>query len=208
MIGPVSPADAVRFVSERHYSGSAVPGTVRFGWYDEAGRLIGVSIYNPGPHATRCGVFGPAYATKVLHHHRLALEPGAPKCTASQFIGACNRELAKMGYWAVVTYADLCQGHTGTIYRATNALLTGVQARGNVQLRHMLDGTEKSLESLKRYGSWSVRRAVAERLGYEEYRCKGKARYVYLLGTAKQRRSRPPMLWPVLDYSEILVPRE
>lgn len=206
MIGTVSPAEAVHFVKERHYSRSASPGVRRFGWY-ENGRLIGVSIYNQGTHAMRSGVFGPEHYKRVLHHHRLAIEPGAPKCTASQFIAACNKELAKEGYWAVVTYADLCQGHDGTIYRATNALFTGIQAKGNVEHHDMLTGEFKSLDSLKSWGPWKVRRQVLERLGYEETRCKGKARYVYLLGTAKQRRSRPALLWPVLPY-ENLPPRE
>lgn len=195
-------SQAVEFVRRWHYSGSATPGVLRYGWYDPEDQLIGVSIYNLGNHAMRQGVFGSEHYEHVIHHHRLALLPDAPKFSASQFIGACNRAIQRdPQIWAIVTYADLDQGHNGTVYRATNALFTGIKTRGNLYFRTPA-GDIKTVQSLSRVGVWSERRAEAARRGWTEHRCRGKARYVYLLGTKRQRRARPPLLWDVSTWSD------
>lgn len=200
MLVSVTSQDATKFVSERHYTRSASPGVLRYGW-EVSGKLVGVSIYDTGNHAMRQGVFGPEHYTHVLHHHRLALEPGMPKGTASEFLGACMREIrvARPDVWAIVTYADACQLHAGTIYQATNAIYTGVMAKGNLKFVDVLDDWQiHPTQSLK--GTWPERRKQAWDKGWYEIRCEGKHRYVYLLGTRQQRRFRPSMLWPVLDY--------
>lgn len=201
-IGPVTVAQAVGFVREWHYSGSAAPGLLRYGWYDADDQLIGVSIYNFGNHAMRQGVFGPEHYEHVIHHHRLALLPTAPKFSASRFIGACNRAIQRdlPEIWAIVTYADLDQGHNGTVYRATNALFTGIKTRGNLYFRTPA-GDIKTVQSLSNVGVWSERRIEAARRGWTEHRCQGKARYVYLLGTKIQRRRRPSLKWEVLEWA-------
>jgi hypothetical protein len=196
----VSGADAASFIREHHYSKTAVPGVARYGWVVD-GVLVGATIYDNGNHAMRCGLFGPEYYTHVLHHHRLALVPGLPKCTASQFMGAAMRRLHqdRPECWAVVTYADSCLGHHGTIYQATNATYTGIVARGNLKFLDQ-DGAIQTTQSLSRFGAWPERRAEAARRGWTEIRCKGKHRYVHLLGTARERRKYPPLLWPTLPY--------
>lgn len=202
MIGPVSAALARQFVIEHHYSRTAVSGVLRYGWYD-GDVLMGVSIYDLGNHAMRQGVFGKENFSQVMHHHRLALHPDAPKFTASQFIAASHRQIVldRPETSAVVTYADLCQGHSGTIYRATNALYTGLAAKGNLKFLTP-DGELRPTQSLK--GTWPERRATAAELGWSEVRCLGKPRYVYLLGSASKRRaSRKALKWPVIPYCEI-----
>jgi hypothetical protein len=205
VIVAVTPVEAVRFVREHHYSGTASAGVARYGWADPEGNLIGVSIYDNGNHAMRQGVFGPDHYRHVLHHHRLAIVPGAPKFSASMFMGAALRQLRvdRPDTWAVVTYADACEGHLGTIYQATNAIYTGVKAKGNLKFLDQ-DGGIQTTQSLSRAGAWPERRAEAARRGWTEVRCKGKHRYVYLLGTAKERKHRPPLLWPILNYPTLL----
>ncbi len=194
----IDPTTAVEFIRRWHYSGSAVPGFARYGWEID-GEIVGVSIYSTGTHAARAGVFGPDHYRRVLQHHRLALHPDAPRFTASQFIGACLRRL-RVDYpdlWAVVTYADLCQGHDGTIYRATNAHFTGITSRGNLEFR-MPTGEIVPTQSLK--GTWSERRAEAADRGWTEHRCVGKARYVHHIGTGRQIRNRPDTSWPARPF--------
>lgn len=195
---PISPAEARGFVSRWHYSKSASAGVLRYGWEID-GQLAGVSIYDTGVHAMRQGVFGPKHFTHVLHHHRLAMVEAAPRFSESEFIGACLRQIRKdrPETWALVTYADLCQEHVGTIYQATNAIYTGVRAKGNLKFRTD-EGRLVPTQSLQ--GTWPERRRKAAELGWSEVRCKGKLRYVYLLGTKAQRRRRPDLLWPVLPY--------
>lgn len=200
MLVAVSASEAREFVSKRHYSGSASSGTVRYGWQED-GELLGVTIYNNGTHQMRAGVFGEEHSKRVLHHHRLALDPSAPKFTATKFIGASLRAIQKdhPNLWAVVTYADSCQAHHGTIYQATNAIYTGVVAKGNLKFLTP-EGVIVPTQSLK--GTWPERRAQARELGWQEIRCKGKHRYVYLLGStrAQKKRGQPPLLWDVLPY--------
>jgi len=198
MLVSVTPAEARDFVRAWHYTGTAQSGVVRYGWEID-GELVGVSIYDTGNHAMRQGVFGPDHYRHVLHHHRLAMAEDAPRFGESQFIGACMRQMKidRPDIWAVVTYADSCQGHHGTIYQATNALYTGTVARGNLKFLTS-DGEIMPTQSLK--GTWPERRAEAARRGWSEIRCRGKHRYVYLLGTKRQRKQRPPLLWPTAPY--------
>lgn len=196
----VSPSEAIAFTKQYHYTNSATYGMIRYGWEID-GELAGVTIYNAGNHDMRKGVFGSEHYTHVLHHHRLALHPDAPKFTASQFIGASLRQLVQdysNELWAVVTYADSCY-HDGTIYRATNAIYTGLVAKGNLKFITP-DGVIKPTQSVQ--GTWPERRKEAANLGWTEIRCKGKHRYVYLTGTGRQKKVRPPMLWPEVPLTE------
>jgi hypothetical protein len=57
----------------------------------------------------------------VLALSRLAVAPTEPQNGASILIGESVRRIRRDGKWkALVTFADESQGHTGTIYRATN----------------------------------------------------------------------------------------
>lgn len=190
---PVAPKTAREFVAGRHATGSCQSGVLRHGWAID-GQLVGVSVLNNGTRAMQSAVFGAEYASHVRHHHRLAVDDAAPKFTASQFIGAVLRDLRANhpDVWAVVTYADLCY-HTGALYRATNAVECGVVAKGNLKFLDPATGQVHTTQGLAPL-PWPQRRAVAAERGWVEVRCKGKARFVWLLGTAKQRRSRPPML--------------
>ncbi|MDQ1110689.1 hypothetical protein QE418_000137 [Microbacterium testaceum] len=182
----VSAEETTEVVKRWHYSGAASHGVARHGW-EVDGRLVGISIYDTGTRPMRQGVFGPKHYRRVLNHHRLALTDDAPRFTASQFIGASLKQLRRERpeLWAVVTYADLCQGHDGVIYRATNAVETGVVGRGNLHLQDA-QGRIQVTQSLS--GTWPERRQEARRRGWTESRCLGKARYVWLPGSARFKR--------------------
>lgn len=144
------------------------------------------------------GVFGAEHADKVLHHHRLAVNPAVlPRPKVVPFLKRCNRLLAAQGYWALVTYADKVQGHTGEIYRMSGAQYTGIVAKGNLFFRDT-DGAMRTVSSgLGK--TWSERRRKAAELGWTEERTPGRHRYVYMLGSGAERRERRKMLrWPIL----------
>lgn len=204
MIADVSARAAQALVSELHYSHSCVAGALRYGW-EIGGELVGASVYNNGSHDMRKSVFGPEQYSSVLHHHRLAIKPEAPKNTASEFLAACLKQIKqdRPQTRAIVTYADMTQGHRGGIYRATNALYTGVVTKGNLMFVTPT-GEFRTTDGLKRFGTWPERRKAAAEMGWAETRSLGKLRFVHLLGDKRERRdARRELRLPVLDYSEI-----
>lgn len=65
----------------------------------------------------------------VLSLSRLVVDASEPKNAATMLIGASVRELRRGKRWkALLTYADEGQGHTGTIYRASNWVECGFAA--------------------------------------------------------------------------------
>lgn len=194
VVASVEPRRAVEFIAKHHYMGSAHAGTQRFGlWQPRQGEstLVGVSIFDAGGPQTREVVFGPELRDRVLHHHRFALlprwsdlHPNLP----SEFLAATLRALPTI-YWAVVAFADLCEGHTGGLYRATNAVFTGVSTIGNLKFR-----TPQGRIVMPRSmgGTWPIKRAAAAELGWEEIRCLGKLRYVWLLRSKARRYLKLP----------------
>ena len=72
---------------------------------------------------------GKVGADKVIALSRLVIDPEEPQNAATILIGAFLRTLRREGRWqAVVTFADLSEGHTGAVYRAANATFAGVTA--------------------------------------------------------------------------------
>lgn len=137
----------------------------------------------------------------MLHHHRLAIDPSMPTGTASRFLGACLRQIRvdRPETWAVVTYADLCEGHDGIVYRATNAVSTGVVSAGELHFRDQ-DGRLQLTQSLP--GTWPQRRQEAAGRGWTETRCRGKSRCVWLVGSARfKSKLRGELRWDAEPHS-------
>lgn len=195
-------SESIPFIKKYHYTSTCANGVIRYGWFQDD-TLIGVSVYDTGTRSMQKCVFGESLADTVLHHHRLALIPGLPKNTASQFIAACLKQLKvdRPHIRAVVTYADLCLGHAGTIYKATNALYTGVVTRGNIKY---LTRDLKIVNPTSLKGTWPQRREEAYIRGWREFRCQGKLRFVYLLGNKTEKaNSRRRLRLKTLSYPNL-----
>ena len=81
-----------------------------------------------------------------LELSRFVLIPGCPKNTASFFLGRCLREMKdKTKLFGIVSYADPTEGHTGTIYQATNFQKIGVTQAS----RHYLNPQGERLHKKK-----------------------------------------------------------
>ena len=61
----------------------------------------------------------------VLALSRLVLHPSVPKNGASFLVGSSMKLIDRRRWPCLVTYADEWQGHTGTIYRASNWVEVG-----------------------------------------------------------------------------------
>lgn len=112
-----------------HYSGT-VP-TVSYGYnvYNSEGAWCGVVCFGVGA----CPNIGTEYGLmqgEVLELTRVALN-GKQEAT-SQAVALALRELHAQNPLVrlVVSYADMDQGHTGTIYQATNWTYTGLRNAG------------------------------------------------------------------------------
>lgn len=145
--GPVRAADwevvrlaqdreAKAFVQANHYQGTYTAARERFGLYHVRSlQLCGVAVFDV-PAQPKCLDVLPGPAAQKLHFGRLVLLPEVPGNGESLFIGDCYRQLRRLGYGGVVSFADpvprarvdgtvIHPGHLGGVYMATNGRLVG-----------------------------------------------------------------------------------
>lgn len=126
----IPPQVANPFVKKHHYSGKVVPNSVlHFGAFLD-GKLHGVLSY--GPSLCKNNMLNLVEGTQwnnFIELNRMAFDDYLPRNSESYCIGATLRMLRKQApqiKW-VVSFADGCQCGDGTIYRASNFLLTGIK---------------------------------------------------------------------------------
>lgn len=166
------------YIREHHYShGSHNGASPCFGLFD-GDRLIGVLMFaTPCSENVRASVFGPEYKSNVTELHRLHILDETPKNTESWFIARCLKLLKKVKpqIWAVLSFSDTTVGHTGVIYKATNAYRLGSTGKatfyvdGDGRLRH------------PRQNGVNITKDMAKEMGWKPVRRGAKNRYLYLL---------------------------
>ena len=196
-VSRVSASDVVEFTKRYHYAGEASANACswRYGLWHGA-MLYGVVSYNLPTRSVCESVFGPEHHDKVWHMNRLVCADTAPPMSESRLIGQSLRQIHREhGVWAVVTYADTNAGHIGTVYQATNALYTGLSVIKYFYVDE--DGNHRS-----RYQDGNtVTAELAAKRNWVRREGKPKHRYVYILGTKKQKSFRSKLLrYPVLPY--------
>lgn len=118
-------------IKENHYSKKvAVNTTYWFTLKDLKGRVIGAM--QVGLPNTRNAANKYAPGGILLELKRLACIENTPKNTESFFIGAALRWLVyNTDVTHILSYADSNQGHTGTIYKASNFRYLGETPRSS-----------------------------------------------------------------------------
>lgn len=118
-------AELAAFIRAEHYAkGCSNTAVYAHGMYCN-GRLVGAALWLPPTKVCAQSVH-PDWR-RVLSLSRLAIASSEPQNAASMLIGRSVRAIRKSKRWAaLVTYADESQGHTGTIYKATNWTDCGV----------------------------------------------------------------------------------
>ena len=118
------------FVMKHHYSGKVVPNScLHFGAFLD-GKLHGVLSY--GPSMRKDKTIGLVEGTEwngFLELNRMAFDDYLPKNSESFCIAKTIRMIKKQAphvKW-IVSYADGTQCGDGTIYRASNFVLTGIK---------------------------------------------------------------------------------
>lgn len=117
------------FVMAHHYSGKVVQNSqLHFGCFLD-GRLHGVMSF--GPSMSKEKIIGLVEGTKwneFIELNRMAFDDYLPSNSESRCIGLALRMIRKQAphiKW-VISFADGTQCGDGTIYRASNFLLTGI----------------------------------------------------------------------------------
>ena len=130
------------FIRSHHYSGKVVNNSkLHFGAFLD-GRLHGVLSY--GPSLDKKKIMGLVEGTTwdgFLELNRMAFDDYLPRNSESYCIAKTIRLIRKNApqvKW-IISFADACSCGDGTIYRASNFVLTGIKE--NLNLAELPDGT-------------------------------------------------------------------
>ena len=147
--------------------------------------LIGVIAFcNPISERVRSSVFGHLEKDAVTELSRLHILDVTPKNTESYFISRALKLLKQdyPKYKAVITFADSTEGHTGVVYKATNAYFLGTTANGV----SYYDKANRLRTA--RQNSVNCKEDDLKRLGWKKTIRQVKHRYLYLLGNKREKK--------------------
>ena len=166
-------------LKENHYLKRLPRISFSFGLYKDK-TLKGVCTFGSPPSKDLCtGLCGKEYKDEVLELNRLFLTNNK-KNLASFFVSKCLKILHSTTI--IVDYADTSANNNVNIYQATNFIYTGLSAK-----RRDTIGAGHS-RSVKWDGENTIERPR-------------KHRYVYFLGSKKQKKDRKKdLLYPVCNY--------
>ena len=146
----VIPANVANdFVKRHHYSGKVVPNSqLHFGAFLD-GKLHGVMSYGNSmdKRKTMALVEGTGW-NEFLELNRMAFDDYLPRNSESYCISKSLKLIKKNAphiKW-VISFADGAQCGDGTIYRASNFVLTGIKK--NTQIIELNDGTRVAKKTL------------------------------------------------------------
>lgn len=125
------------FIRRHHYSRKVVPNSqLHFGAFLD-GKLHGVMSY--GPPADKSKVIGLVDGTEwygMLELNRMAFDEYLPRNSESYCISKSIKLIKKHApqvKW-ILSFADGCQCGDGTIYRASNFVLTGIKKNSTIRV--------------------------------------------------------------------------
>lgn len=130
------------FIKVHHYSGKVVSNSkLHFGVFLD-GELHGVMSYGPSLDKSKLiGLVADTGWNEFLELNRMAFDSYLPRNSESRAISMSIRLIRRYApqiKW-IVSFADACSCGDGTIYRASNFVLTGIKE--NVNLAVLPDGT-------------------------------------------------------------------
>lgn len=121
-VRPIPLSLGQEMVKRLHYAkGGANTATYMHGLFRKGEeKCYGVAWWIPPTKSAAIATAGIDYWKNVLALSRLVLEEDVPKNGASFLLAKSVRLIDKERWPVLVTYADEWQGHTGTIYKASN----------------------------------------------------------------------------------------
>jgi hypothetical protein len=199
-VSAIARSECEDLVLNVHYARRWPSVSYAFGLFD-GGTLKGAITYGcPFSSTLRRGICGPDYESQVLELNRLCLYENAEN-EASKLIGQSLRLLPKGTI--VVSFADTSQGHSGTVYQATNFIYSGLSAkRSDWKVRGMEHLHGQTISDMAR-GQENRAAYMRERFGDDFYLQPRprKHRYLYFVGSKSFKKSAKAALrYPVLEY--------
>lgn len=193
---------ANEFIKKHHYSGKVVPNSqLHFGAFLDD-KLHGVMSY--GPSLDKSKMLGLVEGTgwnEFLELNRMAFDDYLPRNSESYCISKTIKMIQKNApniKW-IISFADGTQCGDGTIYRASNFVLTGIKKNkqiiefpnGERVARKTLDNKNNMVGS--KYGSSLVKERGGVYLGGYQLR------YIYFIDKSKQK----DLTVPIIPFSKI-----
>ena len=183
------------FVKKHHYSGKVVPNSIlHFGAFLDD-KLHGVLQY--GPSTDKSKLIGLVQDTKwneFIELNRMAFDDYLPRNSESRCIGQSLRLIKKNApqiKW-VVSFADGCQCGDGTIYRASNFVLTGIKKNTGMRIDEKGNVYSQVTFSAHRPNEMDKFRHMKVLEGFQ-------LRYIYFIDKA----SRDKLTVPIIPFSKI-----
>ena len=207
---------ATPFMKAHHYSGKVVNNScLHFGVFLD-GQLHGVMSYGPSLDKSKLiGLVAGTGWNEFLELNRMAFDSVLPRNSESRAISMSLKLIKKHApqvKW-VVSFADACSCGDGTIYRASNFVLTGIKE--NLNLAELPDGTRVHKMTLasnptsprKELGGRTFFDVTGGKYDFMSYVRAARAsilpgyqlRYVYFI----DKRARKDLTVPVIPFSRI-----
>lgn len=191
---------ATNMVIENHYLHRQAPCSKAYGLFcKKCKNIIGVVMYGVSCSSTLLkGICGIEEQSNVYELTRLWIKDGTPKNTESFLIGNTLKLLDKE---IIVSFAEIQQGHNGTVYQATNFFYCGLSAK-------FKDPKVKGLEHQHHatYANRMTMQQVRDKYGDENvYYVDRPRKHRYIFFNAKGRRKKE--LLGLLKYEILPYPK-
>jgi len=197
---PINYETAANMVETYHYAHRVPSIVVSIGMYvDDV--LAGCITYGmPAAVKGRWAVCGKQNQDSVLELNRLFVHEWAGRNSESWLIGQSFKELERPR--VLISFADTGQNHLGGIYQATNWLYTGLSDPTGNFSRIEVNGRERTSKSFYDELGTQAKEVILKHYPDAIFHAyTRKHRYVYFLGSKKQRKElRAALRWPVLPY--------
>jgi hypothetical protein len=179
-VSKIPAKQAKEYIRQFHYSHGCHNGpSPCYGLFD-SGNLIGVLMFaTPCSENVRASIFGAEHKDRVVELHRLHVQDVTPKNTESWFIAKSLRLLVqdREQTRGVLSFADTTEGHTGVIYKATNAYDLGSTGSKTTFYR---DSSGRLRHP--RQNGVNISIAEAASYGWVPERRQAKNRYLWIVG--------------------------
>lgn len=187
---PIPKEQALPWILKKHYAKRKPQIQYAFGLYQNY-QLIGVCSFGLSGNMNNNSIG----SFDVLELNRLCIIDNKTKYLASFFMGKVFKLLPRP--LILISCADTEQNHVGYVYQATNWIYTGKDGGAEIYTNGNIEMHSKSFSDL--FGTRSKEFAISK--GYTIKKTQGKHRYVYFIGSKKQKKEmKADLKYPILPY--------